>query len=298
MATLLCSQFTCPPQDNPFLTEDDLGMYIPAQPAFLSNETAMKVPTVSNSDLDDLLAGTSSDILSDWLSFPDFLSNSSPDFKPDTVYPLESTSNYSSSPSSPSISLAGQEPDELFQILDGNHPASCSPNAVKPSLDAHFYPTLTQPSMSDFFPGEMLPSCDSPNFVSSPSPTPPPSSTSSPIKEELPVLTSLLGKRPPPSDRQSASKALVGKQQRIRKKLPHAVMKQRKKEQNKDAALRYRQRKKEQQDVLDQKCQVLEKKNSELKGKVNNLTREIVYLRNLLQEVEAAKRQKNKSRLL
>ena len=293
MATLICPQFTCPTQDNLSLTEDDLGMYVPAQPGFFPNETSMKTSTSNNSELDDLLACTSSDLLNNWLSFPDFLSDSSPEFQPDIVYSPESVSNSSSSPSSPSISLTGQEPDDLFQILDGNHPtSSCSPSVTRPSLDAHFYPTLAQSSIPPFFSGEMFP-CDSPNFTS-PSPTPPPPSTSpSPVKKESPVLTSLLGKRPAPCDGQSAPKT-----QRIRKKLPQTVMKQRKKEQNKDAALRYRQRKKEQQDTLDQKCLVLEMKNGQLKDKVDDLTREIVYLKKLWQEVVAAKQQQHKNRLL
>lgn len=297
MAMLLCPQFTCPPQDNSFLIEDDLGIYVPPEPAFTPDENSMKISAGNNSELDDLLAYTSSDLLNDWLSFPNFLSDSSPDFQPDVVYSPESASNCSSSPSSPSISPAGQEPDDLFQILDGNHPASCSPSVVKPSLDPHFYSTLAQRPMPALFSGEVFPSCDSPSFTLSPSPTPSPSSITSPIEKELPVLTSLLGKRPAPCDGWSASKVMAGKQQRIRKKLPYTVMKQRKKEQNKDAALRYRQRKKEQQDMLDHKCEVLEKKNSELKGKVNNLAREVVYLKNLWQEVMAAKQQR-KSRLL
>lgn len=61
--------------------------------------------------------------------------------------------------------------------------------------------------------------------------------------------------------------------------------KQRKKEQNKTAALRYRQRKREEQEMLDKKQEELEKDNRQLRGQVDSLEREIMYLRNLMEEV-------------
>lgn len=61
--------------------------------------------------------------------------------------------------------------------------------------------------------------------------------------------------------------------------------KQRKKEQNKTAALRYRQRKREEQEMLDQKQEELQKENRHLRGQVDSLEREITYLRNLMEEV-------------
>lgn len=63
----------------------------------------------------------------------------------------------------------------------------------------------------------------------------------------------------------------------------------RKKQQNKDAATRYRQKKKIETDVVHDECDILESRNTELKGKVDQMTREISYLKNLLAEVYEAK---------
>lgn len=65
--------------------------------------------------------------------------------------------------------------------------------------------------------------------------------------------------------------------------------KTRKKQQNKDAATRYRQKKREEAELIDQECNVLEDRNNELKDKVEQMTREIGYLKNLLAEVYKAR---------
>jgi len=63
----------------------------------------------------------------------------------------------------------------------------------------------------------------------------------------------------------------------------------RKKQQNRDAALRYRQKKKDEQGVIDLECEALEKRNVELHSKVDSMTKEIQYLKDLLMEIYAAK---------
>ena len=63
----------------------------------------------------------------------------------------------------------------------------------------------------------------------------------------------------------------------------------RKKQQNKDAATRYRQKKREEADQIDQECDELEARNGELREKVDQMTREIGYLKNLLAEVYKAR---------
>ena len=65
--------------------------------------------------------------------------------------------------------------------------------------------------------------------------------------------------------------------------------KSRKKQQNKDAALRYRMKKKNEKSNIVDECSQLEKKNEELKDKVDCMTREIKYLKDLLLEVHQAK---------
>ena len=63
----------------------------------------------------------------------------------------------------------------------------------------------------------------------------------------------------------------------------------RKKEQNKTAALRYRLKKRAEQDQFVDETTQLEKRNQELKDKVEQMTREIGYLKDLMQEVYKVK---------
>jgi len=63
----------------------------------------------------------------------------------------------------------------------------------------------------------------------------------------------------------------------------------RKKEQNKTAALRYRVKKREEADTIQSEVDGLESRNGELKGKVEELEREIKYMKELMREVYMAK---------
>ncbi len=82
---------------------------------------------------------------------------------------------------------------------------------------------------------------------------------------------------------QSKSKASTAKTQIVMDK------KLRKKQQNKDAATRYRHKKREEADLIDKECQALEDRNAQLKDKVEQMTREIGYIKNLLAEVYKAR---------
>ena len=68
-----------------------------------------------------------------------------------------------------------------------------------------------------------------------------------------------------------------------------ANRKDRKKEQNKTAALRYRQKKREEKNTSEDRLQVFEDKNRLLKNAVASLEAEIGYLTNLWKEVEKAR---------
>ncbi|NP_001086999.1 activating transcription factor 5, gene 2 S homeolog [Xenopus laevis] len=68
--------------------------------------------------------------------------------------------------------------------------------------------------------------------------------------------------------------------------------KQKKRDQNKTAALRYRQRKRVEYDALDEECQSLEVRNRELKEKSDSIEREIQYVKDLLIEVYKARSQR------
>jgi len=61
--------------------------------------------------------------------------------------------------------------------------------------------------------------------------------------------------------------------------------KSRKKQQNKDAATRYRQKKKSEVNNINHECETLEARNKELKEKVDQMTREIQYLKDLMADV-------------
>lgn len=68
--------------------------------------------------------------------------------------------------------------------------------------------------------------------------------------------------------------------------------KQRKMEQNKTAATRYRLKKRAQQESLHTECEQLEERNRELVEKADSITKEIQYLKELIEEVRVAKQRK------
>ena len=75
-------------------------------------------------------------------------------------------------------------------------------------------------------------------------------------------------------------------------KVKSPQQKKRKREQNKDAATRYRIKKREEQDSVQKELSGLEKQNVELKDQVSSLSKEIEYLKNLMLEVYKNKLQK------
>jgi len=75
-------------------------------------------------------------------------------------------------------------------------------------------------------------------------------------------------------------------------KIKSPQQKKRKRDQNKDAATRYRVKKREEQDQLQKELSGLEKDNTELKEQVTSLSKEIEYLKNLMLEVYKNKLQK------
>ncbi|NXJ10389.1 ATF4 factor, partial [Odontophorus gujanensis] len=83
-----------------------------------------------------------------------------------------------------------------------------------------------------------------------------------------------------PADKVVAAK--VKGEKKIDKKL-------KKMEQNKTAATRYRQKKRAEQEALSGECRDLEQKNQALKEKADSLSKEIQYLKDLIEEVRKAK---------
>ncbi|NXY87116.1 ATF4 factor, partial [Alcedo cyanopectus] len=90
--------------------------------------------------------------------------------------------------------------------------------------------------------------------------------------------------RPKPYEHpaEKAVSAKVKGEKKIDKKL-------KKMEQNKTAATRYRQKKRAEQEALSGECRELEQKNQALKEKADSLSKEIQYLKDLIEEVRKAK---------
>ncbi|XP_077603269.1 cyclic AMP-dependent transcription factor ATF-5 [Crocuta crocuta] len=70
--------------------------------------------------------------------------------------------------------------------------------------------------------------------------------------------------------------------------------KQKKRDQNKSAALRYRQRKRAEGEALEGECQGLEARNRELRERAESVEREIQYVKDLLIEVYKARSQRTR----
>lgn len=104
----------------------------------------------------------------------------------------------------------------------------------------------------------------------------------SPIPVEEPLVKT---HRPKPYERPRKPGSTKG--------LPREVIQQerkmRKKQQNKDAATRYRQKKKAEATTVDSEVQGLEDRNTSLKESVESMTKEISYLKDLLVEVYQAR---------
>jgi hypothetical protein len=66
---------------------------------------------------------------------------------------------------------------------------------------------------------------------------------------------------------------------------PTTERRQRKKEQNKTAALRYREKKRADHGTVLSEYELLERRNTELRSKVDDMTKEIAYLKGLIEEI-------------
>ncbi|XP_005232965.1 cyclic AMP-dependent transcription factor ATF-4 [Falco peregrinus] len=112
----------------------------------------------------------------------------------------------------------------------------------------------------------------------------PANSVGSPNDNQFPADASCGSVRSKPYDH-PAEKVVPAKikgEKKIDKKL-------KKMEQNKTAATRYRQKKRAEQEALSGECRELEQKNQALKEKADSLSKEIQYLKDLIEEVRKAK---------
>uniref|UniRef100_U3F904 Cyclic AMP-dependent transcription factor ATF-4 n=1 Tax=Micrurus fulvius TaxID=8637 RepID=U3F904_MICFL len=121
------------------------------------------------------------------------------------------------------------------------------------------------------------------------SPQQSPATSTSSLSDNQSITTQLdVSVRPKPYDRPPGIIILKIKEERVDKK-------QKKMEQNKTAATRYRRKKRAEQEAISGECRELEQKNEALTAKVDSLSKEIKYLKDLIEEVRKAKGKKVKA---
>jgi len=196
--------------------------------------------------------------------------------------------------------LAGDFDTPSFNVVEDNPSEERTGETCSIDLGALLVETV---SASPLSPEQCVPDF---NYVS-PVPSPGNSSVSSACDTSTTASSPTSPCSPPPvtetnigailSDSVKVSKTVqnrekansIPKQYKVQAKVKTVTQKKRKQVQNRDAATRYRVKKKEEQDVLFNKAEELEKENSELSGTVATLTQEIEYLRKLMVEVYKAR---------
>ena len=195
----------------------------------------------------------------------------------------------------PSAILAPMSPEDVDSILS-SEPSSPAPTGADDTFTS-LTSLLTEATSSDSEPADvdmdvlMLLSqvqaheeaqLESEEVVSIVPDLLTPSQVPSPtLMEEPPARTY----RPKPYERPRKPGSTKG----LPKEVIQQERKQRKKQQNKDAATRYRQKKKAEATVVTGELQGLEDRNTTLKDQVESMTKEISYLKDLLAEVYQAK---------
>ncbi|KAM9326626.1 cyclic AMP-dependent transcription factor ATF-4 [Gastrophryne carolinensis] len=102
-----------------------------------------------------------------------------------------------------------------------------------------------------------------------------------------------ISERPKPYDLPSKDKDVLAKVKVVGQ--PKVDKKKKKMEQNKTAATRYRQKKRAEQEAISDECRALEKKNDALQEKADSITKEIQYLKDLIEEVRKARSKRAKN---
>lgn len=128
----------------------------------------------------------------------------------------------------------------------------------------------------------------------SPSPaSPDPQTPASPQSRSCRVKPYPTPDSKPTQNQQSESPSLTGRVKSASGSKVVVEKKLKKMEQNKTAATRYRQKKRSEQEAIQSECAVLEERNQELAEKAELLTKEIQYLKELMDEVKRARESKN-----
>ena len=200
--------------------------------------------------------------------------------EPDNTNTLETTT----------LAATEQSADNIFANVDEILKRLCAdkkilfieeqPNSTSPSSPLQSVPDVEMNSLTALLSPKSDVSDESTSLACSEG-----DSFSCPSSPETPVKQSAATTRPKPT-----YFAPYPKEKPAKVKSPQ--QKKRKREQNKDAATRYRIKKREEQELVEKELNGLEKDNVELKEKVTSLSKEIEYLKNLMLEVYKTKLQK------
>lgn len=154
-------------------------------------------------------------------------------------------------------------------------------NKSEPPLVSLPDQSIKSPPLSD---------CESDSGIESISSSPSPPSTPAPTagSSRTKPYSKLEPTVSPPAAKAARLKSVSGAPKVVEKKL-------KKMEQNKTAATRYRQKKRVEQELLTTELQDLEQRNRELGEKAESISREIQYLKDLMEEVRKHRRGRTSS---
>ncbi|XP_073405587.1 cyclic AMP-dependent transcription factor ATF-4 [Dendrobates tinctorius] len=215
-------------------------------------------------------------VLGPYVLSPDKISLAKPSLEADQVAPVspQSLQTQVCSPDHSFILDLGSEVDVAEE--DKISSASCTLDAIKHEKE----------ESSDNDSGI----CMSPSYLGSPQQSP--TSTEYPSSVQS-SPESPMSERPKPYDLPSKDREVSAKVKTVGQ--PKVDKKQKKMEQNKTAATRYRQKKRAEQDAISAECRELESKNDILSEKAESIAKEIQYLKDLIEEVRKAKSKRAKS---
>lgn len=171
--------------------------------------------------------------------------------------------------------------DRKIPYNEGNASPPSSPLQNVPEVEVHSPCSVASPGSEISEDTLPMPQSDG-DTVSCPSS---PDIHVTPVKKSAPLIFQVI-KTPSKASYLSP----YPKEKPVKVKSPQ--QKKRKRDQNKDAATRYRVKKREEQDAIQKEVSGLEKENVELKEQVTSLSKEIEYLKNLMLEVYKNKLQK------
>lgn len=172
--------------------------------------------------------------------------------------------------------------DKNIPFSEGISDVPSSPLQNVPEAELHSPCSVASPGSA--VSSEEIPLACSDTELGSSNP-PSPGVEATPIKKNPPLIFHPVRTLP-----RAAYVAPYPQEKPVKEKTPQ--QRKRKREQNKDAATRYRVKKREEQEAVQSELSGLEKENVDLKDQVSSLSKEIEYLKNLMLEVYKTKLQK------